>query len=145
MSVPQQIYSCSDPFMACTTSIQPQVSTNSFMAYKPRFSHIFKVLFGRKDVAAAEGLFMEGQIEFESGNQDEALLMFYFGKRLNPAFAGNFYNYAVALEKTKAPTPKALAAWKDYLRVADQDIKQTAETKARVKKHVEELEKALGK
>ncbi len=113
------------------------------MAYKPRFSHIFKVLFRRQDVAAAEGLFMEGQIEFESGNQEEALLMFYFGKRLNSQFAGNFYNYAVALEKTKGPSKKALQAWKDYLRVAEHDVKQSTDAKDRIRKHVAELEKAL--
>lgn len=113
------------------------------MAYKPRFSHLVKILFGLQDPAAAEGLFMEGQIEFESGNKEEAELMFYFGKKLNKRFAGNYYNYAVAVEKTKGPCKKALAAWKEYLGVAPHDPKQPLETQERVRQHVQQLQATL--
>lgn len=115
------------------------------MAYRPRFAHLWKVMFGLKDHAAAEGLFLEGQLEYEAGNTADAKLMFYFGRRLNPAFAGNFYNYAVVIEKTEGQTRKALKAWEEYLGAAAGDPKQSAELQERVRKHVEDMKGRLNK
>lgn len=115
------------------------------MAWAPRFSHLFKVLFRIRDVAAAEGLFLEGSIEFEAGNLDTARLMFFYGSRLDPETAGNFYNLAVVEEKTKGMHRDTLKAWEDYLAAAARDPRQSAEAREKVRGHVEEMKAKLGR
>lgn len=109
------------------------------MAYVPKFSHLFKILLRRTDPAAAEGLFLEGSIEFEAGNHEDALLMFTYGTRLDPGFAGNYYNRAVTLEKRAAPPSACLAAWRDYLAAAQRDPRQKEEARRTARARISEL------
>ena len=112
------------------------------MAFTPRFSLLLKLLLRRRYTAAAEGLFMEGSIEFEAGDLESARLAFTYGTRLDPRFAGNFHNLALTIERMDGPGPAALAAWREYLRVADLDPRQSAEAKAKVRAHLAKLEAA---
>lgn len=92
-----------------------------------------------KDSAAAEGLFLEGSIEFENGDVETARLMFYYGTRLDPTLAGNFYNLAVAEEKLHGSGAKAIAAWEKYLDVAERDPRQSDEAKEKVREHLNKI------
>lgn len=109
------------------------------MPYIPKFSHLFKVLLRVRDRQAAEGLFLEGSIEFESGDPEAARRMFLYGTRLDPAFAGNFYNLAVAMEKLNGASRETVDAWEAYLHVAESDSKQSEETRQKVRQHVRDL------
>jgi hypothetical protein len=115
------------------------------MAWAPRFGLLFKILLRRRDPAAAEGLFLEGSVEFESGDAETARLMFYYGTKLDPTFAGNFYNLAAATEKLSGASAATLTAWEAYLRVAEGDARQPAQTIARVREHAGEMRRAVGK
>ncbi|MBX3728457.1 MAG: hypothetical protein KF858_04660 [Candidatus Sumerlaeia bacterium] len=109
------------------------------MAWAPRLSHLIKILLRRRDPAAAEGLFLEGSIEFENGDAETARLMFLYGTRLDPDMAGNFYNLAVATEKLDGNSPRTLAAWEAYLAAAERDPRQPQETRNKVREHVRTL------
>jgi len=113
------------------------------MAWAPRFSHLFKILLRIRDRPAAEGLFLEGSIEFEAGNVESARLMFYYGTRLDPDMAGNFYNLAVVEEKTRGAHAKTVEAWENYLAAAGRDPRQGAEAQAKVRAHVAEMKTKL--
>lgn len=115
------------------------------MAYVPKFRHLFKILFHVRDSAAAEGLFLEGSIEFEAGDIETARLMFYYGTRLDPRLAGNFYNLAVAEERLHGPGPRAINAWENYLAAAEHDKRQSAEAKSKASEHLRQLRLTLGR
>ena len=114
------------------------------MAFTPRFALLLKVMLRRRDPAAAEGLFLDGSVEFESGDLEGARLAFYYGTKLDPGMAGNFYNYAVATEKLKGETKETLKAWRAYLEAADRDPRQKAEQKSKAREHAEQLAAKLG-
>lgn len=109
------------------------------MAYVPKLTHLFKIMLRMRDRAAAEGLFLEGSIEYEGGDTENARLMFYYGTRLDPTLAGNFYNYAAATEKLKGPGEETIAAWEAYLDAATRDRLQPADQREKVRVHVAEL------
>ncbi len=99
------------------------------MAFVPRFSLLFKILFRIRDRAAAEGLFLRGSVAFEAGEVEDARLIFTYGKALDPTLAGNHYNYAVTLERLGAPAAQKRRAWEEYLAAAEKDPKQGEEHK----------------
>lgn len=103
------------------------------MAYVPRWSHLLKMTLGLRDRSAAEGLFYSGSLAFESGDLDDARLIFTYGTRLDPTLAGNFYNLAVTLEKLNAPIAERRRAWQRYLAAAERDPHQTDEAKERAR------------
>ena len=110
------------------------------MAYVPRWSHLIKMTFGLRDRAAAEGLFYSGSIAFESGELDDARLMFTYGTRLDPTLAGNFYNLAITLEKLKAPVAERRRAWQRYLAAAETDKNQNSDSKERARARLAALD-----
>jgi len=112
------------------------------MAYVPKFRHLIKLVFGMRDPAAAEGLFLEGSIEFESGELETARTMFLYGTRLDPNLAGNFYNLAVATERLGRPRDEVVGRWEAYLEAADRDPRQSQEARERVRKHLATLRAA---
>ncbi len=109
------------------------------MTYVPRLRHLLKIALRLRDPQAAEGLFLEGSIEFESGDVETARLMFYYGTRLDPRLAGNFYNYAVATETLNRPMKEIVLAWENYLSAAEKDPRQSATAIDRARRHVAEL------
>ena len=109
------------------------------MAWAPRLSHLIKILFRVRDKSAAEGLFMEGSVEFEEGNTETARLMFYYGSRLDPDMAGNFYNYAIASETLKGPSDETVDAWESWLEAAERDPKPPQGLKDKVREHIHQL------
>ncbi|MDK2970921.1 MAG: hypothetical protein PWP23_676 [Candidatus Sumerlaeota bacterium] len=109
------------------------------MAYVPKLRHLFKIMFGIRDSQAAEGLFLEGSIEFESGDIESARLMFTYGTRLDPNLAGNFYNLGAVAEKCNAPAAERIAVWERYLAAAARDPRQPEETRERVRQRIQEL------
>ncbi|MBI5153610.1 hypothetical protein HZA57_00095 [Candidatus Poribacteria bacterium] len=109
------------------------------MPYIPKLRHLFKILFRVRDPQAAEGLFLEGSIEFDNGQFETARMMFFFGTRLDPGLAGNFHNLAVTIEKIEGPGRKALTAWENYLRAAKSDTRQSAGAQERAAKHASDL------
>lgn len=112
------------------------------MSYTPRFRHLFKMLVGLRDPQAAEGLFLEGSIEFEAGDLETARTMFLYGTRLDPRMAGNFYNLAVATERLGRPNKEVLRRWEDYLAAAQRDPRQSATQIDLARKHLAELKAA---
>mgnify|MGYP006288040485 CR=1 FL=1 len=115
------------------------------MAYVPRFKTLFKVLFHVRDSAEAEGLFLEGSIEYENGNLEDARKMFLFGSRLDPHLAGNHYNLAIVTEKLQGASEKTIKAWEDYLEAAPHDPRQNVATREKVRKHIAELKTKAGR
>lgn len=111
------------------------------MAYVPRWAHLLKMTLGIRDRSAAEGLFLSGSIAFESGELDDARLMFTYGTRLDPTLAGNFFNLAVTLEKMTAPAADRRRAWQRYLAAAEHDRKQSDDAKARARARLDALDK----
>lgn len=109
------------------------------MAYVPKLRHLFKILFRLRDRDAAEGLFLEGSVEFDAGNYRDARLMFSYGTRLDPDMAGNFYNLAVVTEKLEGEAASAIAAWEDYVEAAGRDSRQSEATREKVRAHIREL------
>lgn len=109
------------------------------MPYVPKFAHLLKILLRRRDTQAAEGLFLEGSIEYESGDLESARLMFYYGTRLDPNLAGNFYNLAVVVERQQGASPAAIRAWEEYLAAAERDPRQGEETRRNVREHLAQL------
>ena len=111
------------------------------MPYVPKFRHLFKILFRRRDPAAAEGLFLEGSIEYEGGDLESARTMFLFGTQLDPNLAGNFFNLAVVTEKIEGPSsPKTIKAWRDFIDAAARDPRQSPAAVEKVRAHVAALE-----
>lgn len=111
------------------------------MAYVPRWAHLIKMTLGVRDRAAAEGLFLSGSLAYESGELDDARLMFTYGTRLDPTLAGNFFNLAVTLEKLGAPRADKRRAWQRYLAAAENDPKQTDEARSRARARLDALDK----
>ncbi len=109
------------------------------MSWAPRFSHLLKIAFRLRDTTAAEGLFMEGSIEFENGNIETARLMFYYGTRLDPEMAGNFYNLAVVTERLRGPCRETIDAWERYIAVAEKDARQSADSCEKARQHLAQL------
>jgi hypothetical protein len=97
------------------------------MAFVPRFSLLFKILFRIRDRSAAEGLFLRGSVAFEEGEFEDARMIFAYGKSLDPTLAGNHYNYAVTLDRLGAPVAQRRRAWLEYLAAAQMDPKQSQE------------------
>ncbi len=114
------------------------------MSWAPKFTLLLKIAFRLRDTAAAEGLFLEGSVEFESGNVETARLMFYYGTRLDPAMAGNFYNLAFALERIEGPTARTIAAWERYLEVARDDRRQSPADREKAAAHLAALKSRAG-
>ncbi|CAN5453617.1 hypothetical protein BH09SUM1_BH09SUM1_06640 [soil metagenome] len=102
-----------------------------------------KILFRRRDVLAAEGMWLEGTWLAENGDDKGARDAFSYARLLDRRFGGAFYNYAALTEKLAGKSRVTVKAWKDYLAMADTDPRQPRETIAKVRKHVEDLEKAL--
>jgi len=100
-------------------------------------------MFGKKDPNASQGLFLEGKIEYDNGNTEDARLMFYYGMKLDPEFAGNYYNYAVAEEKKNGQCSTTLKAWEKYLEIAQNDPNQKEEARQAVQEHVEKMKKTI--
>ncbi|MCC6546470.1 hypothetical protein IT570_04815 [Candidatus Sumerlaeota bacterium] len=116
------------------------------MPYVPKFKHLTKILFGQRDVAAAEGLWFEGTWLHEQGDTEGARQAFHHSRLLDRQFGGAYYNYAALTEKLRgAKSEETLRAWKDYLEVAVNDKRQTAMVVEKVRSHVRDIEKAMGK
>lgn len=112
------------------------------MPYVPKFPHLFKILFRMTDRNAAEGLYFEGTWHHDNGDDESALLAFAHARLLDRNFGGAFYNYAALTEKSKGNCPETIKAWRDYLKAAANDSRQTQATVDKVRAHLEALEKA---
>lgn len=115
------------------------------MPYVPKFRHLFRILFRRRDARAAEGLWFEGTWLSEQGEDKDARMAFRHSALLDPEFAGARYNYAALTEKLEGPGTEALAAWEAYLEIAPTDPRQHRETVEKVRDHVRELRRKLGR
>ncbi len=109
------------------------------MAFVPRFSLLFKILFRIRDRAAAEGLFLRGSVAFEEGEFEDARMIFAYGKSLDPTLAGNHYNYAVTLQRLGVPVAQRRRAWEEYLAAAAKDPKQSEDHKRLARQELERL------
>jgi tetratricopeptide (TPR) repeat protein len=111
------------------------------MPYVPKFKHLFKILCRVPDKEAAEGLWYQGLLLSEEGDDESALLAFSHSRLLDRSFGGAYYNYAALTEKKHGRGPQALKAWLEYVVVAESDPRQARETVVKVKGHIADLQR----
>jgi hypothetical protein len=109
------------------------------MPYVPKFKHLFKILFRRRDPAAAEGLYFEGTWLHDTGDEQGARMAFNHARLLDPAFGGAWYNYAALTEKLTGAGKETIKAWEAYVLSAEKDPRQNRETIEKVRQHIREL------